>query len=225
MPFAVTEKDAQDIRRLIPLNTLSSSRFEALCSELAIEEAPRGGLLFKQGDAKNELIYVLNGSVALQAGGMELDLIVGGTEGARFALAHQIPRKVSAVAKDQVRFIRVNSADLNQIAETGSSPFSSTPSTYEVSEFGEGEEIDWMTALLRSRIFRRLSPTSLQNLIFKLEEVHVAAGQVIVHQDEPGDFFYIIKKGHCRVSRKPSAHAKEVRLAELKASDTFGEAA
>ena len=219
MSSAVTINDVQDLRKLIPLNILSASRFESLCAEIAVEEAPRGSLLFRQGDAKNEFVYVLSGTVSLQAGGMEMETISAGTESARFALAHQIPRKVSAVAKDRVRYIRVDAAYVNQPNESAVSG----AATYEVSDIPEDSPGDWVATLLKSPIFQRLPPANLQNILSILEEVEVKAGEQIIHQDEPGDYYYVIKQGRCALTRKPSRHAKEIKLAELKTCDTFGE--
>lgn len=218
MSLAVTVQDAQDLRRLIPLNILSVDRFEKLCADTGIEEVPRGAVLFSQGDTKNEFVYVLSGTVSLQAGGMEMEAITGGTESAKFALAHQIPRKVSAIARDKVRYIRVDSDYVNQPNQRISGV-----ATYEVSEMPEESTGDWVTTLLKSPIFQRLPPANLQQILSKLEELPVVAGQEIIHQDEPGDYYYIIKKGRCQLTRKPSRLAREVKLAELKTCDTFGE--
>lgn len=219
--MAVTARDyeTQDLRRLIPLNMLSGDRFERLCAETAIEDAPRGSVLFSKGDTKNEFVYVLKGTVSLQADGMELETITGGTESSRFALAHQIPRKVSAVAKDRVRFIRVDSAFVNQASESSSQG----KANYEVSEVQEDHDDDWVTTLLNSPIFQRLSPANLQQLLRNLEEIEVVKGQPIIRQDEPGDYYYVIKKGRCVLSRKPTKNSRDIKLAELKTCDTFGE--
>jgi CRP-like cAMP-binding protein/predicted nucleic acid-binding Zn-ribbon protein len=219
MSHAVSAQDAQELRRLIPLNILSGERFQKLCAELGVEEASRGTVLFKQGDDRNEFVYVLSGTVSLQAGGMEMEAITGGTESAKFALAHQIPRKVSAIARNRVRFIRVDSDYVNQPG-TGTS---GTVATYEVSDLPEESTGDWMATLLNSPIFQRLPPANLQLILSNLEEVQVTAGQEIIHQDEPGDYYYVIKKGRCALSRKPSRLAREIKLAELKTCDTFGE--
>jgi len=219
MSFAVTVKDSQDLRRLIPLNILSAARFEELCAKTGIEEVGRGAVLFNQGDAKNEFVYVLSGTVSLQAGGMEMETITGGTESARFALAHQIPRKVSAIAKDRVRYIKVDSVYVNQPSETSTG----SVATYEVSDIPSDAGDDWITTLLKSPIFQRLPPANLQNILSLLEEVGVRAGQEIIHQDEPGDYYYVIKRGRCALTRKPSRLAREIKLAELKTNDTFGE--
>jgi rhodanese-related sulfurtransferase len=150
-----------------------------------------------------------------------MELVRGGTEAARFALAHQVPRKVSAVAKDRVRFIRVDSAYVNQPNEVHNNV--AKVATYEVSDLPDEAGEDWMTTLLKSPLFQRLPPANLQNMLGLFEEVAVRAGQEIIHQDEVGDYYYVIKRGRCALTRRPSPNAKEIKLGELKTSDTFGE--
>jgi rhodanese-related sulfurtransferase/FtsZ-binding cell division protein ZapB len=82
---------------------------------------------------------------------------------------------------------------------------------------------DWMSALLRSPIFQRLPPTNLQKILMSLEAVHYNQGESIVEQGTMGDYYYLIKSGHCELTRKPSPTAKEIKLAQMSAGDTFGE--
>ncbi|MBL6987868.1 MAG: cyclic nucleotide-binding domain-containing protein [Methylobacter sp.] len=82
---------------------------------------------------------------------------------------------------------------------------------------------DWMSALLRSPIFQRLPPTNLQKIIMSLEAVHFNKGDVIIEQGSQGDYYYLIKNGHCELTRKPTPNAKEIKLARLASGDTFGE--
>ncbi len=218
MTVILKSKDGQAIRKLIPLTTLPESAFNTLCSQLRIEEGSKGTVLFKQGDLKNEFVYLLDGTISLQAAGMEMDSITGGSEDARFALAHQIPRKVFAVAKDKIRFIRIKAEILNSTTSKQQDSVG-----YDVSDIPEECSGDWMTTLLKSPIFQRLPAANLQKVLTSMEAVEVNAGELVVKQGEPGDYYYIIKKGRCSLTRKPSKNAKEIKLAELKTTDTFGE--
>lgn len=218
MSAAPTPNDAQDLRRLIPLNTLSAQRFDAVCAAVRIEDAPKGTALFHQGDATHEFVYLLSGTVALQAGGVEMDSVGSGTDVARFALAHQNPRKVAAIAKDAIRYVRIPTELVYPKEEVRTPP----PEARAV-EVSESAESDWMSSLLRSPIFQRLPPANLQAVLRAIQEVKVKAGDVIFYQDDVGDYFYIIKHGQCSLTRKPNAHAKEIKLATLKSRDTFGE--
>lgn len=218
MASPATTTEAQELRRLIPLNTLSEQRFEQLCAEIKAEEGPKGTVLFRQGDPTGEFVYVLSGTISLQAGGTEMDSVSGGSETGRFALAHQNPRKVTAVAKDRIRYVRVNPDLINQRDEGPAQP-----PAYTVSHSPEEADGDWISALLRSPVFRRLPPSNLQALLRSVEEIEVQAGEVVCRQDEPGDYFYIIKQGQCALTRKPSPLAKDIKLATLKDFDAFGE--
>lgn len=82
---------------------------------------------------------------------------------------------------------------------------------------------DWMTALLKSPIFQCLPPTKLQKIIMSLQAVDFAEGEVILEQGSEGDYYYLIKNGQCLCTRKSSLNAKEIKLRQLTAGDTFGE--
>jgi len=184
-----------------------------------VESGQKGTILFRQGDNKNEFVYLLSGNVSLQAGDVEMDVIEGGTEASRFALAHQIPRKVNAIAKSKIQFVRIDSNLIYSQSEEKKQPSSG----YEVSDLPGESSNDWMTELLKSPIFERLPASNLQKVIMGLEEVPVIEGEEIFRQGDTGDYYYIIKSGQCTLTRKPNAHAKEITLAKLKTCDCFGE--
>ncbi len=218
MAVDVNSEEARIIRQLIPLSTMPANHFANLCEQLQIECADPGEYLFKRGDSDSHLYYLLEGSVNLQTEAFTVETLTAGSESARFAIAHQIPRKIDAVATGRIRFLRLN-ADMMQFSQE--IPYQENTSTMMVEESGDDD--DWMTTLLRSPIFRSLPPANLQRILISLEEVHFEPGEAIIHQGEPGDYYYIIKKGQALISRKPSANAKEIKLAQLGDLDSFGE--
>ncbi len=206
------------IRQLIPLATMSSSGFEALCGLLAVEEAENGQFLFRRGDVNTDLFYLLKGSVSLQIDALKIETIKAGSDSSRFPLAHQIPRKVNGVANSRIRFLRLN-ADMMKFAQDA--PYEESTSIMIDDELVEND--DWMTTLLKSPIFRVLPPANLQKILMSMEEINVNAGSVIISQGDDGDYYYIIKKGRCLISRKPAPNAKEIKLGQLSGQDSFGE--
>jgi len=218
MTVDVNSEDGLIIRKLIPLATLPGARFNALCAEMTVEET-QDGFLFKKGDVSPQLVYLISGEVTLQAAGLVVDVIAAGSDSAKFALAHQIPRKIDAVANGRVRFLRLNADIVNN-------PLSlayKEDNSYMVIDETEGDPDDWMTALLRSPIFQRLPPANLQKILMSLEVVHFKTGETILEQGGIGDYYYLIKNGQCLLTRKPSPNAKEIKLAQLANGDTFGE--
>ncbi|MCX7094708.1 MAG: cyclic nucleotide-binding domain-containing protein [Methylobacter sp.] len=218
MAIDVNSEDGLIIRKLIPLATLPGTRFNALCAEMTVEEV-QDGFLFKKGDVTAQLIYLINGEVTLQAAGLVVEVIAANSDSARFALAHQIPRKIDAVANGRVRFLRLNNDSVNNPPSLAYKEDSS----HMVIDETEGDPNDWMTALLRSPIFQRLPPANLQKILMSLESVHYKKGEIILEQGGTGDYYYLIKNGQCVLTRKPSPNAKEIKLAQLANGDTFGE--
>lgn len=215
-------EEGQIIRQLIPLSTLPTDRFEELCKTISVEKAKANTFLFKRNDTKNDLVYLIRGSVRLQSDNLIVEKIDSGTESAKFALAHQIPRKIDAYTLSTVRFLRLDcqlpSIPRNISHEQEENSFMAINETEE-----DDNNVDWMTTLLKSPIFSALPAANLQQIIMSLKEVQFNKGEFIIKQGEPGDYYYLIKKGHCLISRKPSNNAKEIKLAQLCSHDTFGE--
>jgi rhodanese-related sulfurtransferase len=218
MTVDVNSEDGLIIRKLIPLATLPGARFNALCAEMTVEEI-QDGFLFKKGDVSLQLVYLIGGEVSLQTAGLVVEVIAASSDSAKFALAHQIPRKIDAVANGKVRFLRLNA----DIANNPLSLVYKEDNSYMVIDEIEGDPDDWMTGLLRSPIFQRLPPANLQKILMSLEAVHFKKGETILEQGGAGDYYYLIKNGQCLLTRKPSPNAKEIKLAQLANGDTFGE--
>jgi rhodanese-related sulfurtransferase len=99
--------------------------------------------------------------------------------------------------------------------------------SYEVSELrGEsGSNDDWMTTLLQTKAFHKIPPANIQAIFMRLQQVNYKAGDVVIKQGEEGDFFYVITRGRCIVTRETPLNKEGIRLAELQVGDTFGEEA
>lgn len=221
MTVDIQSEDGQLIRQLIPLSTLPSDIFESLCKKITIEQTKPNTFLFKKNDTTKDLIYLIEGSITLQSNDLKVETIESGSASARFALAHQIPRKIDAYTNTSVRFLIIN---FDIIENLPSSSYQEEKSDMFIDEpEDEIEEDDWMSTLLKSPIFSALPPANLQQILIGLEEVSYKKGAFIFKQDDPSDFYYVIKKGHCLLSRRPSANAKEIKLAQLRKRDTFGE--
>jgi CRP-like cAMP-binding protein len=218
MSVDIISEEGRLIRKFVPFVTMPASSFNTLCAEMAIEEVT-DGTLFKRGDADSNLIYLLSGEVILQADGLVIESISANTEAARFALAHQIPRKIDAVAKGTVRFLRLEAAKVNNLPPFEYKEDTSFMSVDEPDDSGD----DWMTALLKLPVFQRLPPANLQKILMGLELVEYQKGATVIEQGAIGDYYYLIKSGQCLISRKPSASAKEIKLGVMDKGDTFGE--
>ncbi len=220
MTIEIPSPDASVIRTFFPLCRLPQINFNQLCRNLEVKTIKPGDFIFQLGQEQNQLVYILSGKVSLQLKEFKLESIQAGTEAARFALAHQIPRKVNACAETKTRYVCINVDTVKMLQQQGT--ISEDSSEMIVEETEENDQ-DWMTTLLKSPIFRALPPANLQRILMNLQSLDYSKGETIIRQGEPGDFYYLIKKGECLLLRQPSPKIKPIKLGELKAQDTFGE--
>lgn len=216
--------EGQNLRKSFPLVTMPAQQFNLLCAEISVSEIPKGNFIFTRHDSTESFIYLIDGSISLEAGTLQVEIINADSDSAKFALAHQFPRKISARAINNVRYISLN---LNAF-EQKEVQYEEKESVYMIDN-NEGSEKeakskgDWMSTLLKSPIFQRLPAMNLQQVIMSLQEIKLNKGEVLFRQGDIGDYYYLVREGRCTLSRKATERAKEIILTELEENETFGE--
>ena len=219
----------EQIKDLIPINKLPSNLQARLLDQARVMEVKKSRFLFKQGDKDNYSYFLLEGEIELLADKQGGDLIKGGSDRARYALARIQPRQFSAQAKTKARVLVIERNSLDQLLELADQSGLGAPSAAAddmgVDSIHAAPHSDWMTYLLKSPLFSRMPMANIQQLFGRLEPMEYEAGAVVIRQGDPGDYYYIISEGRCAVSRKPSARSNDVKIAELGVGDSFGEEA
>ena len=218
----VRKLDIAQLRVLSPLDGLKTENFHALVKQIEMQHAELGETLFKEGDTEECTVYLLSGTLELTKDGEVAKTITGGTEAARIPLAPMLPRHLTAVATSAVDFISIDSELLDVTLtwdQTGS---------YEVGDFRTklgNENADWMTTFLQNKAFHKIPPANIQTIFTCLQQVNYKAGDGVIKQGDAGDYFYIITRGRCLVTRETSLSKEGIPLAELGVGSSFGEEA
>jgi CRP-like cAMP-binding protein len=213
--------ELSQLKALSPLDSLKKDNLHALVKKTKVREAQPGETLFREGDSEKRTVYVLAGTVELRDGDQVASKVLGGTDEARNPLSPKLPRRHTAITLTAVEYIAIDSDLLDVMLtwdQTGS---------YEVSELrdgGSGND-DWMTTLLQTKAFHKIPPANIQAIFMRLQQVNYKAGDVVIKQGEEGDYFYVITRGRCIVTRETPLNKEGIRLAELEVGDTFGEEA
>ena len=209
------------LRDLVPLNSLSPTQFEDISKQMVVVQVRAGQFLFLQGDRDGRTIYLLDGEVNfVDVRGHISGVVHAGTDPSRYPLANHQPRMVSARAArgSIIACIDSRRLDVQLTWDQSTAPC-------EAVDIGIGKGNDWLTRMLQSDAFVKMAPADLQRLLRSMEAVPVRAGDVVIRQGDEGDYFYIMRKGRCTVTRKVASNGWEVPLAELTTGDCFGEEA
>lgn len=213
------------LRSFSPLDGLKPENLQTLARKTVLRELSAGRLLFKQGDSDKRTYYLVSGVLELLRDDRAITVLRAGSPEARNPIAPFTPRRYTARAvSDRVEFITIDSDMLDMMLtwdQTGS---------YEVGELSSANEQaqasdDWMTTLLQTKAFHRIPPANIQAIFMRMQRMEAKAGDVIIKQGDDGDFFYVIVKGKCVVTRETPLNKAGIKLAELGMGDTFGEEA
>ncbi|NNL99646.1 MAG: cyclic nucleotide-binding domain-containing protein [Gammaproteobacteria bacterium] len=219
---------AERLRLLVPINNLPGSLQERILNSADVIELKKRDFLFQQGDRDKFSFYLIEGDIEMYADDQLIKKVHGGDAASFHPLAQLQPRQMSAQARTKVSVLRVDRALLDKLLSVEQSDKNaSTPDSpaIEVTEIETDADSDWLTTMLQSDLFVRVPPSNIQTLLETLEPIEVKAGDVVVEQGGPGDYYYAIQSGRCEVSRRSGDNKRAIKLAELSAGDTFGEEA
>ncbi len=222
----MTDKQANisQLKALSPLDGLKQENLHALIEKTRVAAAAPGDALFEYGDKEKSTVYLLSGDLDLvNHQGKVIKTISAGSEEARHPVAPVLPRKLTARASSMVEYIKIDSDLLDVMLtwdQTGS---------YEVGEL-RAEQIvedddDWMTTLLQTKAFHKIPPANIQAIFMRMQRVSYKAGDTVIKQGEDGEYFFVITKGRCAVTRETPLNKDGIKLAELRTGDSFGEEA
>lgn len=209
------------LKQFVPMNTFSDAGISALLPHVEMFLAQKGTPLFKKGDKEQYHFYLVSGKILLEDEDGGEDILEAQTISTKFAISHKFPRKASAKVADKATILRIESQKVSQ-AEALSRGVGTEIEVSELEEAGSAED-DWMSQLLRSRVFQLIPPGNIQRVMMCMESQEVEAGEVIIQQGDEGDYFYLINRGNCRVDRDMGDGKPPVDLARLGPGDSFGE--
>jgi len=212
----------ETLQSFTPLDGLKRENLTALAKKTQVKKLTAGKLLFRERDREKLTFYLLSGSLELSDKEGNKKTIDSGSDAAKSPIAPMLPRRYNAKAVSDVEFIALDT-DLIDVMLTWDQT-----GDYEVNDLQDTFEMtsaDWMTSMLGTKAFHRIPPANIQAIFMRMQQVNYGAGDVIVQQGDAGDFFYVITKGRCSVTRETPLNRDGIKLAELMPGDTFGEEA
>lgn len=211
--------DHKLLRSLSPLCDLTPDMLAELSSKSRVEQVVAGATIFKQGERDHRTLYLLSGKLELTDSSGRTTKLASNSKQARQPLNPEKPRTITAVAKTPITLLNVDTGLLEMLLNWGGDQ------AYEVSSLAakEEEETDWMTRFLQSKFFLKLRAENIQSMMMRMEEITVRRGDVIIHQNDSDDNYYIIAKGRAKVERRATPTAPLMKLAILTAGAGFGE--
>ncbi len=202
-----------ELNNFQPLDSLTPENLKEIAQKLEILE-------FKKGNKGDSHLFLYRGNVELIKADKVLKSIAAGSSEAKSSIAHIIPRNLSCITASDAVILKLDADLLDRMVTWGQT------ANFQLEELGNSRENnDWMMRILQTETFHCIPAANIQSIFASLEEVNFKAGDSVIEQGEAGDYFYIIKSGHCKVTRKMPGANKAIKLADLSIGDSFGEEA
>lgn len=215
--------NSKQLRHFVPLAELSPDNFVELASKVKVEVLPASKKLFSRGDEDDFSYYLLEGELELFDADGNSTSFISNTKESRHPIDGNKPRKKSAITKTQIYYFKVDNNLLDLLLTWDQNK------NYIVNEIDENEaddDTDWMTQLLQLEIFRKIPPANIQVMFQRIQSVSVKKDDIVIKQDDEGDYYYIIQSGSCRVMQNSNETGnKEIKIADLASGSGFGEEA
>jgi len=215
--------DLENLRQLVPLSNLDKQSLAHVLRNSTLLSLHQGEALFAIGDTAPYSYYLLEGELRLQTKEGGLSCLSAQSNDAHYAVGNLIPRQIRAsVASSTATVVRIERGLMERelllahLYEEAGKDLLNWRHT-------SPQDLAWIGSLLHTPLFSRLPLTHLLELIEKLEKIPVWAGQMVIQQGDPGDYFYVLRKGTARVMRH--VDGLDIVLNRLAELDGFGDEA
>ncbi len=218
---------AEVLSRLEPLNAASASVIDEISRTCYVEAVSRSLDPFRLRGPERQVVYLLKGELKIDYPDFSTEVLVGGAGAALVPLGRHRQTIVGSKAITDIELIRIDEEMLDilltwdQLAESASDA---------QTKKDVADRTDWrlMSGMFAARVlaqgaFAAFPPAHIDELLRRFSRVKKKRGEVILREGEEGDYYYLIESGRCTVSRLIGG--ARVEIAELRASDAFGEEA
>ena len=213
----------ETLSSLQPFASLGAASLRGLLPLCSRERVTRNLDPFSLKDWQGQVVYLTKGELKVDQTDGSTRLFVGGSGEALMPLSAGGAAPTSAKAITDVELLRFDEDTLDIVVTWDQM---ATPA----GERDANETTDWRTKSgifaahnFADGVFATLPPANIDTLLGRFRRVAAKRGEVVVRQGDPGDYYYVIDRGRCVVTREIAGAT--VELAQLKGGDTFGEEA
>ncbi len=214
------------LRHFEPIGSLSDERLRELAGFCHAETVPRNADPFRLRGLEGQVVYLMSGELKLRHRDGTIEVIVGGCDAAVRPLPPDLAQRTDVRAITDVELVRID----DQMLDIMMTWDQLTAQAGEVPAKDAGEHTDWRQLsgafslqALTAGALSQLPPANIDTLLRRFERMKVRAGDVVLREGDPGDYYYLLESGRCEVTRRVGG--ADILLAELKGGDAFGEEA
>lgn len=229
--------DSAILRRLEPIGHFPAERLDELSRLCSPETYPQGTDLMALGAVGVNFVFLLDGELRVILHDGSQRIMVGGCDQANWPIGYKtvLPQRTQAIT--EITLVRISFeildvmmgwAELTELLQPAAVDASRAQDSVSNSATSAGLTVGdsggaFSLQAMNSPHLAPFPQAHIHEVLQCFERILVRQGQSIIREGEPGDFYYLIESGRCRVIKRVGG--ADVELAELKSGDAFGEEA
>jgi len=207
------------LHNFTPLNALSEQRLKDVLSGCYVETIKPDTTIVNYGDCDDKAIFLLSGELTLTDYQGQQTTLNALDVASNYQIAPSKPRQFTIKAHKSCNVLAVNQQQLQDALLWEQSLGSLAKTLF--AQLPDNMDKDWVLRLLQSRIFYRLPPLNILELLQSLQPVTVQQGQAVINTGDIADCCYFIKEGRVKVCQQ--IDDEYLTVAYLAKGDFFGE--
>ena len=211
---------SEALAAFVPMNVLSHEHRQQLLEHATLVELAAGESFDASAADADYTYYLCDGVFELLESDRVLETMSAGEDDARFAINRLRSERIYGRASGPVKLLRIDISLVSTLLIWMQS-LGAESSRGLTSEDSAG----WVPRILGSELFARIPPSNIERIFDHLESVEMSTDEVVIKQGDPGDYYYIVRRGNCAITREIEPGVSPVLLASLGPGDSFGEEA
>lgn len=200
------------------LSELSAQQYADIQPQLLIQPFLAGQIVVSTEKSLQLRCFLLSGDLFYQSElGDEL-YIEAGSECSQHPLPENTSQPYTLIAATDCTVVLVSRARLARLM-TWQQALQDLLLEFEA----EGEDVEWLFALLQNPLFSRVPATNIRQMLQRLQSIDLPAGADVLVQGGQGERCYFLRSGSAQVSQCTAGETRV--LAELTVGACFGEEA
>lgn len=205
------------ISDFVPLCELSEEQYDFLSESSELVNLFSGQELVKLGDTQAHHLYLVHGSLTLEdMSGHKRDISSADVE-TKLPISHVFPRRSTVTASTDAQVLKVPSELLEKMLCWGQVARCLLAEVAKDADYEE--DYLWIKKLLQSRLFYKVPPTNILDILNSFVAYEVKAGDKVIQKGDEGTCCYLVKAGEADVLVDKTASP----VAILGVGSVFGE--
>jgi putative peptide zinc metalloprotease protein len=205
----LVHREAIEALRAIPLwQDLPEARRVEIARAMRAQNVSAGTAVVRQGERGDTFYVIARGAFEVTIDDVFVERLAAGDYFGEIALLTHAPRNASVIALEPSRVLALDAKTFNALLARDLQTMRQLESA-----------MMYRAEIAALPLFQELTPSELDLVLTKLQAQAVDAGAMIIRQGEPGEHFYIIRRGRVEITKDGRF------IASHGAGETFGEIA